>query len=101
MEEHGAEPAAWQVTRSDSTAALQAAGSVGVSSMVPTSANAYPVKVSFTELTVTDPSRGSAAGEPAPVAAFTSTVSGLGVVGGWRAEHGFRWHGRVVCVGVR
>ncbi len=72
-----AEPAAWQLTRSDSTAALQSAGSIGVSSYVPTSAAAYPVKVSFTSIAAVDPVVAPA--NQAPVAAFTSQVSGLSV----------------------
>ena len=70
------EPAAWQLTRSDATAALQAPGNVGVSSYVPTAANAYPVKVSFTEITVTDPS-GAPPVNQVPVAAFTSRAANL------------------------
>jgi hypothetical protein len=50
-----AEPGAWQVTRTDTSAALQGAGSVGVFSYVPSSANAYPVRVAFNDITVTDP----------------------------------------------
>ncbi|MDN3497515.1 PKD domain-containing protein, partial [Planococcus sp. APC 4015] len=69
------EPANWQITRSDSTSGYQAAGSVAVSSYVPTSAAAYPVKVSFTGLTVSDPT--VQVGNQVPVAAFTSSVSGL------------------------
>lgn len=50
----GAEPAGWQLTRTDTTAGLQTAGSVGLFSWVPTSAAAYPVKVSFGDVTVTE-----------------------------------------------
>jgi hypothetical protein len=50
-----AEPGAWQVTQSDSTAALQAAGSVGVYSYVPAAANAYPLKLAFSDITATVP----------------------------------------------
>jgi PKD repeat protein len=49
------EPAGFQLTRSDATAVLQAPGSVGVSSYVPAAANAYPLKLSFPEITITDP----------------------------------------------
>ncbi|MDN3497545.1 hypothetical protein QL996_16510, partial [Planococcus sp. APC 4015] len=49
------EPAAWQVTRTDSTAALQAAGSVGLRSWVSSSANAFPLTVTFDDVVVTEP----------------------------------------------
>ncbi|WP_439591356.1 PKD domain-containing protein [Microbacterium sp.] len=49
-----AEPAAWQMTRTDAAAGLQTAGSVGVFTWVPTAAGVYPVKVSFTGVTVTE-----------------------------------------------
>jgi PKD repeat protein len=50
-----AEPAAWQLTRTDATAALQAPGSIGINTFVPAAANAYPVKLSFSDITITDP----------------------------------------------
>ena len=49
------QPAAWQLTKSDATAALQSAGWVGLDTFVPTSANAYPVTLSFDDVLVTDP----------------------------------------------
>ncbi|WP_439591355.1 PKD domain-containing protein [Microbacterium sp.] len=72
----GAEPAAWQLTRTDTNAALQAPGSVGLFSWVPTSAAAYPVALRFTDFAVTDPTVAEGPNQ-APVAAFTSSASGL------------------------
>lgn len=48
----GAEPAAWQVTTTDSTAALQAAGTIGFTSYLSGSATASPV-LSWDDLKVT------------------------------------------------
>jgi hypothetical protein len=42
-----AEPAAWQLTATDSTAALQAAGSIGLESYLSSSSTNAPVTVSF------------------------------------------------------
>ncbi|WP_281423668.1 PKD domain-containing protein [Microbacterium flavum] len=53
-----AEPTAWRLTKTDTTAALQAAGGVGLDTFVPSSAGAYPVTVSFTDVTVIDPTIG-------------------------------------------
>ncbi|WP_439591349.1 PKD domain-containing protein [Microbacterium sp.] len=71
------EPASWQFTRTDSTAALQAAGSVGLFSYVPTAANAFPVALSFSEFTVTDPNGGPPPPNVAPTANFTTSAMGL------------------------
>lgn len=49
------EPSSWQISKSDTTAELQAAGWVGLDTYVPTSANAYPVTLSFTDIVVIDP----------------------------------------------
>jgi hypothetical protein len=46
------EPATWQVTASDSTAALQTAGGVGVQAYLAGSATAFPVYASFDNLAV-------------------------------------------------
>tara|TARA_R110002020_G_scaffold214865_6_gene422051 strand:- start:2888 stop:8005 length:5118 start_codon:yes stop_codon:yes gene_type:complete len=57
----------WQKTGSDSTAAMQAAGSVGVESRVPGSAAGVaqvPVVVSFESITVTDPTVAPPAAAP-------------------------------------
>ncbi|MEY2848657.1 MAG: hypothetical protein RI885_1322 [Actinomycetota bacterium] len=47
------EPAAWLVSTTDSTAALQAAGQVGLGSYLSGSANSAPVVTSFDDLSVT------------------------------------------------
>lgn len=49
------EPSSWQMARTDATASLQAVGSVGIDTFVPTAAGAYPVTMSITDLTVIDP----------------------------------------------
>ncbi len=48
----GTEPAAWQVTATDSTAALQSAGGVGLQAYLATSATTVPVFASFDNLSV-------------------------------------------------
>ncbi|NUU04870.1 PKD domain-containing protein [Leifsonia sp. C5G2] len=48
-----AEPASWQVTATDSTAGLQAAGSVGLRAYLSATATATPVTVSFDNYRVT------------------------------------------------
>ncbi|MDN3497539.1 PKD domain-containing protein, partial [Planococcus sp. APC 4015] len=73
----GTEPTAWQISRSDSAVGYQSAGSVAISSLVPTSANAYPVKVSIAEVTVTDPAVTATPPNQLPTAAFTSSVNEL------------------------
>ncbi len=75
----GTEPAAWQLTRTDTTAALQAKGAIGVRGYLPGSSSASsPVTVSFHDLTVTGV--GNAPAQNAkPVAAFTATPSQLSV----------------------
>ena len=73
------EPVAWALTRSDSTLALQSPGSVGLHIYVPASAAAYPVKISFADLSVTDPAVVVAPVNQAPVASFQPSVSGLSV----------------------
>jgi PKD repeat protein len=80
-----AEPTAWQATATDTTAALQRAGSVGIVNYVSASATAVPVTVDLDDVWAgaagTAP---SATPTPAPVnsaptAAFTSTVKDLAV----------------------
>ncbi|MDN3496858.1 PKD domain-containing protein, partial [Planococcus sp. APC 4015] len=81
------EPAAWQLTRTDSTAALQTAGTVGIHSRVSSAANAFPLTVAFDEIRVVDPTVTGLPPPPppppppnqSPVAAFTSTPTGLAV----------------------
>jgi len=48
----GTEPAAWQLTTTDTTAALQAAGAVGIESYISASATNAPVTTSFDDLSV-------------------------------------------------
>jgi hypothetical protein len=48
-----AEPAAWQVTATDSTAGLQSAGGVGLRAYLSASATATPVTVRFDNFLVT------------------------------------------------
>lgn len=71
-----AEPAAWQLTVSDATAALQAAGAAGAGGYVSGSSTNLPVVLRMDNLNIT---AGGAAPAPnaAPVAAFTSTVNAL------------------------
>lgn len=71
----GAEPAAWQLTVNDSTAALQAAGGTGVAAYLSGSATNAPVVMRFDDLTVT--AGGAPAANAAPVARFTSAVNGF------------------------
>ncbi len=72
-----AEPGSWQVTRTDATASMQRAGSVGISSSVPTSANAYPVKVSILDFSVIDPAVTPTPQNQKPTATFAATTSNL------------------------
>jgi hypothetical protein len=51
----GAEPTAWQATATDSTAALQAAGSVGVAAYLSSSATNAPVTVRLDDLSARPP----------------------------------------------
>jgi hypothetical protein len=51
-----AEPAAWQLERTDATAVLQAPGVVGVSTFLPSARAALaPVTVSWHSINITDP----------------------------------------------
>ncbi|QDY88907.1 PKD domain-containing protein [Arthrobacter sp. UKPF54-2] len=71
-----AEPAAWQLTVSDATAALQAAGAAGAGGYVSGSSTNLPVVLRLDNLNIT---AGGAAPAPnaAPAAAFSSTATGL------------------------
>nr|WP_286279331.1 PKD domain-containing protein [Naasia aerilata] len=74
------EPTAWTATTTDSTAALQAAGSVGISSYLSASASPASYTVSFDDfwagvVSATPPPPANAA----PTASFTSATNGLGV----------------------
>ena len=70
-----AEPSNWQLTASDGTAALQAAGGSGLVTYLSGSATNAPVVFRYDGLNVT--AGGAAAPNAAPVAAFTSTTTGL------------------------
>jgi PKD repeat protein len=69
-----AEPAAWTATTTDTTAALQAAGSFALSSYLSGSATA-PVTTSYDDLLVS--TTGTPPANQAPVAAFTSSTNNL------------------------
>lgn len=70
-----AEPAAWQLTASDNTAGLQVAGGTGLVSYLSASATNAPVTLRYDNLNVT--AGGAPVANAAPIAAFTSTTSGL------------------------
>jgi PKD repeat protein len=72
-----AEPGAWQLTVTDSTAALQAAGAVGVESYISSSATNAPVVVRFDDFTAT--TLGAPAPNQVPTASFTTSVTNLAV----------------------
>ncbi|NTW42550.1 MAG: PKD domain-containing protein, partial [Cellulomonadaceae bacterium] len=72
-----AEPATWQVTATDSTAALQTAGGIGLSSYLSASATNAPMTVTFDDLTAVPTSATPPPVNQAPVAAFTSSAAGL------------------------
>ncbi len=71
-----AEPAGWQLTVNDATAALQAAGAAGAGGYVSGTATNVPVVLRMDNLNIT---AGGAAPAPnaAPAAAFTSTANAL------------------------
>lgn len=77
------EPASWQLTRTDSTSALQTAGTVGVHSRVSSAANAVPLTIAFDEIRVLDPTVTGPPPPPppnqAPVAVFTSSATALAI----------------------
>ncbi|WP_158603880.1 lamin tail domain-containing protein [Cryobacterium tepidiphilum] len=81
-----AEPAAWQAIVTDTTAALQQAGGIGLYSYLSRSAAPTPNTISFDDLSATGTGDGAGGGgtpEPpanvAPVAAFSSTTDKLAV----------------------
>jgi PKD repeat protein len=74
------EPANWQATIDDTTAALQSAGTVGLMSYLSGSSTNFPIVAGFDDLSVS--TIGSVVTPPtpvnvAPVAAFVSSTSGL------------------------
>ncbi|HEY0450359.1 PKD domain-containing protein [Actinophytocola sp.] len=73
-----AEPTAASITRTDTTAALQVPGSVGLSVHRPTGTTAV-TNVRFTSYRVTGPGGGTPPVNAPPTASFTATASGMGV----------------------
>src|SRR5439155_1734486 len=71
-----AEPAGWQKTASDTTAALQAAGGSGLGSYLGSAATS-PVTVSFDDFLARVSGTVAPPANAAPVASFTPTTSGL------------------------
>ncbi|MGK9146001.1 PKD domain-containing protein [Plantibacter flavus] len=75
-----AEPATWQTTTTDTTAALQAAGTVGVMTYLSGSSTNFPVAVSFDNLSavpVGAPTTPQPPANVAPTAAFTQSAADL------------------------
>ncbi|MFD4422845.1 PKD domain-containing protein [Agromyces sp. NPDC058484] len=73
-----AEPAAWQLTTTDTTAAMQQAGSIGLSLFLSGSATTSPLTVAFDKLWAGATTDAPPANTP-PTAAFTPTPTGLSV----------------------
>lgn len=73
----GAEPAAWQMTASDGTAALQTAGIVALKSALSSSSSVPSTRLSYDELRVTAP--GAPPANVPPTAQFTTGGSDLTV----------------------
>ncbi len=73
----GAEPAGWQMTASDSAAALQSAGAVSIRSAVSASSSVATTRLAYDEYRVT--AAGAAPANAAPVARFTTGGTGLAV----------------------
>lgn len=71
------EPAAWQLTTTDSTAALQTAGSIGLATYLASNATTIPLVTSFDDLAATTTGGGAPPSNVAPTAAFTSSAAGL------------------------
>ncbi|MEO8246438.1 MAG: PKD domain-containing protein [Chloroflexota bacterium] len=69
------EPTGWNYTGTDSTAALQVAGQVGLRTYLSSNVTSVPVNVTWDELTVTDPSLPPPI--VAPTADFTVSCSAL------------------------
>ena len=72
----GTEPANWTLTTTDTTAALQAAGSIGLYSYYSSGSTPSPLVVSWDNLSASPVGGGTPANTP-PQASFTSTANGL------------------------
>lgn len=76
-----AEPSAWQLSTTDSTAVLQAPGGIGLGTYLGGSATVFPLTVTFDELwagsTSSSPPVVTPVPNKAPTAAFTAAVSDL------------------------
>ncbi|WP_210506476.1 PKD domain-containing protein [Naasia sp. SYSU D00057] len=72
----GTEPANWTLTTTDTTAALQAAGSIGLYSYYSSGSTPSPLVVSWDNLSASSVGGGTPTNTP-PQASFTSTANGL------------------------
>lgn len=75
------EPAAWQLSTTDSTAGIQSAGQIGVTGYVSGSTTTGPIAVRFDDLSAVVPGGGvvTPPANKAPTASFTATPTGLSV----------------------
>jgi PKD repeat protein len=73
----GTEPAAWQVQATDTTAALQSAGALGLGAYLPSSATNGPITVRFDDYLAAATGTTPPPANQAPTASFTATPSGL------------------------
>lgn len=71
----GTEPAGWQLTATDSTAALQTAGAVGITTYLSGSSTVFPVTAKFSAFSART-TTAVPANQP-PLAAFTNTANNL------------------------
>jgi PKD repeat protein len=74
-----AEPAAWQLTATDITAALQGPGGFGLVTYLSGSSTSAPVEARFDNLNATTIGAPPPPGNQSPVAVWSSTVDGLSV----------------------
>lgn len=72
-----AEPAAWQVSRTDATANLQTAGSIGVGTYLGSSATPSPTVITFDDLWAGPTAAQPGAANAAPTATFATSANGL------------------------
>lgn len=74
-----AEPSTWQVVTTDATPSMQAAGAVRLSTYLSSAATGGPLTVRYDDLTVGTVGAGPPPPNAAPIAAFTTTGTGLTV----------------------